>query len=138
MRENDKAKEQSESHGRDDKEIAGRCYIHMVLQESAPRLGRRFLEARHVPRNGGLCDVETELEQFAVDSGRAPEKIGEGHSADEGSGPGFHRWPTLPSFSALPCPEELESLPVPADDSIGLYDDERVSPAVPDAGEENP
>ena len=34
--------------------------------------------------------------------------------------------------------KNLESLPVPSDYSIGLYDDERVFPTVPKAGEENP
>lgn len=40
--------------------------------------------------------------------------------------------------SALPDLEGSETLPVPANDSIGLYDDERVPPAAPDAGKDNP
>ena len=138
MGKNDKAEEQSESHGRDYKEIAGRCHVHMVPQEGAPRLERRLPDAVHVLRDGRLCDVEAELEEFAVDSGCTPEQIGEGHFSNEAFDNVRNRRSSLSFPSAIPRPEDLESFPVPADDGIGLYDDKRVFPAVPNPGEENP
>ena len=96
-------------------------------------MGRWLPDTGHVLRDGGLCDVEAQLEEFAVDSGRTPEQIGEGHFSDEDFGFTRNRWSSLPRPSALPSPEDLESLSMPADDSIGLYYYERVSPIVPEA-----
>jgi hypothetical protein len=41
--------------------------------------GRDFGAPRHVSPDGGLADVNPKLEQFAVDAGRAPERVGEAH-----------------------------------------------------------
>ena len=73
-----------------------------------------------------------------MDSGRTPETVGERHFSNEAFDLVRNRRPSLSFPSAFPRPEDLESLPVPADDCIRLYYDKRVSPVVPDASEKNP
>jgi len=81
-----------------------------------------------------FCFVESELEQFAVDSGRTPEGIVTDRFAYENPDFGLQRCPILPSISALPLPEKLESRSVPADNRLVFYDDQRVSPSSPKTG----
>ncbi len=38
----------------------------------------------------------------------------------------------------LPSPVQLEAFAVPPDDRLGLHDGERVSPVLPDLGQEHP
>lgn len=73
-----------------------------------------------------------------MDLGRAPEGIGLGHPADQPLD--LRRNLVLPRGVAagLPAPKEAEARPMPANDRVGLDDDECVCPAGPDLGEANP
>jgi len=55
----------------------------MVPEERAPRLRGWFRATRHEPGDAALRDVEPELEQFAVNAWRSPERIRERHGAHE-------------------------------------------------------
>jgi hypothetical protein len=54
------------------KEVDAGGAVHVVLQEGAPGLRWRLVPVRHVLGDRGLGDGDTELEQLAVDSRRAP------------------------------------------------------------------
>ena len=45
----------------------------MVEEERSPALRRRSPSPRHILRNGGLADVDTELEELSMDAGSAPQ-----------------------------------------------------------------
>lgn len=124
MGKDDKTVQELEGRCRDDEEITGGRHVHMVLQESTPRLRWRLSDTRHVLGDGGLRYIVAEFKEFTMDSGGSPEFVVGCHFANECLDFGLYRWPTLPSFPALPCPENSESLPVPANDGIGLHDDE--------------
>src|SRR5437879_11651277 len=57
----------------------------MVGEERPPRLGRRCAPFREHPGDGTLGHLDSQLLQFAMDSRRAPERIGLSHSCDESS-----------------------------------------------------
>jgi hypothetical protein len=57
---------------------------HLVPQEAAPSRGGSLRAPREVPADSSLADVDAELEQFAVDARRAPERIGATHLTDQG------------------------------------------------------
>ena len=54
----------------------------MIEKERSPALRRRSSSPGHVLRNGGLADIDAELEEFSMDAGSAPERIGKAHLPD--------------------------------------------------------
>ena len=74
--------EQSERDGRNDKQIHRRDPICMIAQKRLPALRRRPSPAHHILGNAGLPDIDPEPEQFAVDTGRTPQRIGDAHLPD--------------------------------------------------------
>ena len=66
----------------------------VVVQEALPGRGGDFRSPRQVSPDCGLADVDAELEQFAVDAGRAPERVGEAHLADQIADLGAHLGPS--------------------------------------------
>lgn len=80
---------------------------------------------------------QSRVQQFAVDSWGAPERICCGHRANQSTdvrpdGRSIH------ATTALPRPEAAEALTVPCDDRLRLDDDERGSPVVPHPREPYP
>ena len=108
--------ENSKGVGRHHEEVRRDQLLRVVVQESPPRLGRRFSLTNHVLGHGGLGYFDPELEQFPMDPRRSPERIGQTHLADQ--------LPNLPSIAAFPVR--------PADSSIansnGTLFDARRSP----------
>ena len=75
VREDDEHEQQPVRGRRDDEEIGGHDLLDVIGQEGAPRLRRWCGRARHVLRHGGLRDLHAELQEFAVDPRRAPQRI---------------------------------------------------------------
>src|ERR1017187_2669910 len=76
---------QNAKRRRRNREEIDRCQrADMVVEEGAPGLrgGLPWL-GRYEAGNASLADVDAELQQFAVNSGRAPAHVGLGHLADE-------------------------------------------------------
>src|SRR5450631_177954 len=111
----------------------------VVLEERAPGL-RRWLSwlGRHEAGHASLADVDAELEQLSVDPGRAPAHVGLGHLADEPSGFRGDAATGRAAGTRFPSPEQAETGAVPADHGVWLDHDQRVRPAGPDAGEDQP
>ena len=97
-----------------------------------------MLRLDHVLRNGGLADIDPELQELAMDTGSAPEWVGHGYLTNQFSNFTRHRWSSRPSISALPSPVQPEPLLVPADDGLRLDDEEGSTPLRPDAAEDIP
>ena len=57
---------------------------HMVPQEAAPSRGGSLRAPREIPADSSLAHLDAELEQFAVDARRAPERIGAAHLTYQG------------------------------------------------------
>jgi hypothetical protein len=62
MREHDEDEEHSESRGRHGEEIDGHQVVHVISQEGAPRLRRRFGMSQHVLRHRRLRNGDAELQ----------------------------------------------------------------------------
>src|SRR6266404_2800783 len=130
--------EHAKGSGRHDEEVDRDEVGEVVLEERAPSLRGRFHATRHEPGDASLRDVKTELEQFAVDAWRAPERIRERHGAHEFRNLRADPWSTHSPATGLPSPESAEALPVPANDGLGAYEMERLAPPRPPVGEPQP
>jgi len=73
----------SERDGRDHEQIHSRNATRVIAQKRLPALGRRSSPARHILGNAGLPNIDTELEQFAMDPWSSPQRIGNAHLADQ-------------------------------------------------------
>ena len=69
--------------GRDDEHIDRDDDRHMVPQKAVPSRGGSVRAPRQISSNGGLTDLDAELEQFAVDARCAPERVVEAHLTDQ-------------------------------------------------------
>ena len=83
MTEDDQGIEKLECRGCDYEHVDRHNIGQVVVQKATPGRGGGFGSPWHVPSDGGLARVNSKLEQFAVDSGRPPEWIGQAHPADQ-------------------------------------------------------
>lgn len=79
MRQDDQDEEEPAGDRRHGEEVEGDDPADVVLEERAPRLGRRPASARDQPRDRALGGVEPEFQEFAVNPW-GPERIGVGQS----------------------------------------------------------
>src|SRR3989442_14530980 len=104
----------AKGRGRHDEEVDRDEVGEMVPEERAPRLRGRFRATRHEPGDAALRDVEPELEQFAVNAWRSPERIRERHGAHEirklrADPRSTHSPATHSPATGLPSPESAEA-----------------------------
>src|SRR6516162_4303491 len=92
--EDDHGVEQPKRRGRNNEHVDSHSVAHMVAQEAAPGRGGDLWSPRHVSADGRLADHDAELEQFAVDAGRTPERIGDAHPTDQITGLRAHYGPS--------------------------------------------
>jgi len=92
----------------------------------------------HIVGDGSLREGDAELEQLAVNSGSAPQRIGAIHfpnQSDDGWGDGFS---TCFARTVFPSPEETKPCSMPADDGAGLNQAKPAFRTIPDLGEPRP
>ena len=119
--------EQVKTNGRGNEQVDSGDVGRMAAQEGAPSRGGRSASLDHILRDAGLSDLKAELEQFAMDARRSPQRIVNAHPPDQSAqvrvdlrsaskGTGF---PT-------PIPAEAGSVPshegLRADNRDGLED----------------
>jgi hypothetical protein len=75
--------EHPKRRGRDDEHVDHDDDRHMIPQKAAPSRGGSFRAPRQIPSNGGLTNLDDELEQFAVDARCLPEWVVEAHLTDQ-------------------------------------------------------
>ena len=77
--EDDRNVEQPKRRAGYDKHIDGGDTLGLIAQEAAPARRRPTSSSHHILGNGGLADLDAELEKFTVYPRRAPERVGAAH-----------------------------------------------------------
>ena len=72
---NDHGIQQLKRRGRDHEHVDRGDGCHMIPQEAAPSRGGSLRALKEVPADSRVAQLDAELEQFAVDARRAPERI---------------------------------------------------------------
>ena len=78
----------------------------------------------HQVGNCSLGDLDSQLEQLAMNSGRTPERIGRCHLKNKVTDLRADRRPPESLLPGLKSPEQLETLSMPPNDSFGFDDDQ--------------
>src|SRR5262245_59296543 len=106
----------------------------MVDEECSPGLRRPRTPLRHEPRDGALGHVDAELEEFAMNSRRAPQGIRGGHTEDQSLDLRLNwRAPSARAAGEL-GPIRAKAPPLPVQNGGGGHDHEGLPPAGPDFG----
>jgi hypothetical protein len=138
---------QNEEHINDAKRRSGhhievncKGLVQMIAQERCPSLPRtRWRRADgHVARNGDFRDIETQLEQFPMDPRSTPPNIHFCHLDNQLANFRRNSRSSRAPSSALPSPEELESLAMPGQNGGWLHHGQALPPTIPEAGEQQP
>ena len=79
----DEAKQHPQCDRRNDEEIKGGNRLGVIVQEGPPGLRRRTPRSQHILRHCRLGDIDPELEQFAMNARRSPQRIGAADLADQ-------------------------------------------------------
>jgi hypothetical protein len=119
--------EQVKADCRNNEQVHGGDVRGVVTQEGAPSLRGRAASLDHVLRDAGLSDLEAELEQFAMDARRSPQRIFRAHPPDQHA---EIRGDLRPASkrAGFPMPVPAEAGPMPThegrgpDDRDGLED----------------
>jgi len=112
--------------------------LEVILQEGAPRLGRRLPVPGHVLADAGFPDVDTELEQFAVNAGSTPERVVPAHPANQVAAVFGNAWSPGLAMPDLPRPEQPKALAMPSNHSFRLHDRQGRPPVGPDCRQPHP
>src|SRR6202162_3162400 len=75
--------EQAKRDCRHDEHIDRSNPISVIADKGSPALGRRVSSPDYVLGHAGLADLDAELEEFAMDPRRSPQRIGNAHLADK-------------------------------------------------------
>src|SRR5258706_1806075 len=117
----DQAVEQIKANGWNNEQVHGGDVRRVVTQKGAPSLGRRSTSLDHVFRDARLSDLETELEQLAMDARRSPQRIFRAHPPDERAQiRGDLR--SASKRAGFPTPVPTEAGPMPTHEGLGADD----------------
>jgi hypothetical protein len=83
MAQHQKRKQSIKAHGRNHTQVNGRNRLRLIAQKRLPALRPRPPTLRQVFRDGGLGDLETQHQQFAMDPGRSPGRVFPAHLMNE-------------------------------------------------------
>ena len=128
--------EQAEGDCMHDEEVAGQDLLDMILQEGSPVLGWIGRSFRLVLGNGPSGHREAELGKFVADASAAPGGILRPQGPDQLPHVLAHRRSSR--LVRFPAPVDPEALPMPAEDGVGLEDDEPVPPAMVQSAQATP
>jgi len=114
MPEHDKHEQNPESGGRNCEKIYGNHTRHVIFQERPPPLGWRLGDpTMHQIGNRSFGDLDSQLEQLAMNPGSAPERVGLRHLKNKVTDLGADRRPPGAFGPGLELPEQLETLSMP-------------------------
>ena len=92
----------------------------------------------HILGDRGQRNFDAKLEQLAVDSRRAPQGVVLAHPPNELANVERDRRPSGAARARFPSPVPAKSVPVPADDGLGLENDEGGQASGPQTIEPDP
>ncbi len=127
--------QQPEGHRRHPGEVDGNRLPEMIPNKGPPTSRGRFSMSWQVLRDRRLGDRDSEVQELAVNPWSAPGGVRLVHLHDQLSDLGGDRRPARP---ALPAPVEAQALSVPAEDRLGLDQDESLAPSGPELREPDP
>ena len=136
--EHDEDKEDAKRRGRNREEVKRHEVADMVVQECPLGLRGRFPSSRHPPGDGPLRDVDSELQEFAVHTGCAPQDVGMGIPANPFADLAILRWPTGTVLPGEASPVRGEAFSMPAQNTFGLDDDQSLLPVPPGPAQDRP
>src|SRR6266478_7922973 len=117
----DEGIEQVEPDSGNNKQVHGGNVRRVVAQEGSPSLAGRPPPFDHVLGDARLRDLKPELEQFAVNAWRTPERILHAHPPDQRAQLRFDlRSPS--QWERLPTPVAAKAGPVPTHQCLGPDD----------------
>ena len=124
----------------DSEEVQRHQIVGVIGQKDPPALRRRLTGLGKQPRDGALGNLQSQLEQLAVDARRAPERIRLPHRANQLTDLlGHTRSPgRSPERPALPTPVASETLTMPGYDGLWSDDVYDRAPTGPTAGQPDP
>jgi hypothetical protein len=115
---------QLEADGRHDKQIDSGDVRSVIAEKGLPALRRRPASSHDILGDGRLGDLDAELEQFAVNTRRTPQRVLPTDPSDETLG--VRQYGRSASQSPrLPAPEQAKANSVPAQQGLWLEDDRR-------------
>src|SRR5882762_4987223 len=130
MLDNKEAVQQLKRQRRHSKEVKGDDDFSVILQKRQPPFTRvaSAFNSTQIPGDRPLRDHEAELQHLAMDLGGSPVRVLLGQSSDQPPNLlGDLR--SAATGTGSPTPVQPEAGTVPADDGLGLHDDEHVVPA---------
>src|SRR5664280_3342289 len=98
----------------------------MIMKERLPPLRWRACSLGHILGHARLPDIDAELEQFAMDPRRAPQRIGNAHLADQPADLRRHSRPAT-TAAGLPAPIRPKTRAMPADNGVRLNDRQHIT-----------
>src|ERR1035437_228978 len=139
MLDHEEAVQQLEGHCRRGEEVAGGDHFAMILQERQPALGRvaSTPNAWQIPGDASFRNDEAELLKLSVDLGGSPIRVLIGQASDQNTNL-IGDFRSAAAWPGSPTPVQTETGAVPADDGLGLHDDEDIGPAGPRAAKGRP
>jgi len=138
MRQHEKHVQDLKTDGWYREEINRNHALYMIVEERPPSLRRRLSVAEQVLAHARFADIDAELQQFAVNARRAPERILTAQHPNQSADLLRHGGPSRLSRSNFPGPKEAKALPVPADDGGGFDQEETGPPLVPHGAQPSP
>jgi hypothetical protein len=137
MGHNEKNIENAECDCRDGEEINRGKLFAVVFQKGTPCLGGRFGMSDHIFGDSCLGDIDSEFEQFAMNSRGAPERIFFADLSDQLANLSWNRRSSGTS-PALPSPKQAKTLAVPCNHCFWFDNDQGRALDWPDTREPNP
>jgi len=92
--EDDQGVEQPKRRGCNNEHVDRRNVGQVVVQKATPARGGDSGPPRQISPDRGLADLDAELEQFAVDAGRTPERVCHAHLPNQITDLGAHLGPS--------------------------------------------
>ena len=83
MSEDDQSIEKPKRRSCDNEHIDRCSFGQVVARKATPSRGGDLGPPRQVSSDRGLADLNAEFEQFAMDAGGAPERVGQAYAADQ-------------------------------------------------------
>src|SRR5450759_1121075 len=130
---NQERKQEIKGHRRHNAHINSGNRLSVISKKCLPGLRRRVANSHHVFRDRRLGDFEPELEQFAVDTRRAPKRILHAHPLDQITQAPIDLGTPCP-ISRPPPPKHLEASAMPPQDGLRLKHVSRITQARPELG----
>ena len=128
----EESKERTEDDIRHRQEVTRPDLARMIVQERRPRLrGGSYAPLSHVFLYGAFGDLNAQLEQLPADTLGSPQAIVTRHRFDQRNGLGSNFGSRRGRLGASP-PVPAERLTVPAEEGVGLDNQERLFPVLGD------